>query len=1117
MDDWKLALSITHTVNNLLWYADSGANIHVCRDKRLIDSKSFRPASSSVVVAGKARSTVFGQGIVRLHTVLKGNIEGVSLDIWVYYMPDSPANLLSISALEQRGIFWSTRTHELVHNDVPIGYAPLASNGLYEVQLQSAQMKALSSNAPTPLSLWHRRLGHMNYTHLRVYLKRLNEIFLDDCTDDHCDACKLVKTKRKPNRSGTNRRPDEAFHTIHTDLVPIKVEGFQGERYYVTITDDYTRWMEVYTMKAKSDWLSYLQAYIQWVENHFSKRVKIVRTDYGSELRSKKADEYFTSKGIQFEPAPTDAQDVNGVAEAHQRVLTIMVKTAILGGGIPDFLWPDITLAMAFVKNRRPTSFLAGKTPYEALHSGAPRLSVLHPLGATVYAVKDKKHQDHLTPNSDKGMVIGYDGDTIYRVWIPEKLEIRRVKDLSFYDHNLASKSSTAFDEGEISLIGETVAEQQPSESTSITPSVIAPKAPRKPLNQTTASSSQGGPKPMPQKYTTLKSGRQATRVDLTMDREAYSIIHEATPLVFNAAMVELLANWDAGADKLIALMTTISNAPTEDLSRDRDAINPVALLAGHIESIGACDLSDFTVLTATDEETPVTFKQAMAGPHSKEWWTAIQDEINSLERNNTWTLVSRTPDDRKPLGGRWVFTIKRDSEGRIARYKARWVVKGYLQQYGVDFEQTFASVVKPMAFRVLFAIAAFLNLEIEQMDVKTAFLNGDIDVEVYVRYPDGFDETRVCKLQKALYGLKQSPRLWYERFAKFLFERLGLKSLDADHSIFASAEGLNGPILTVWVDDIKIISPNVDMCNRIKRELNAAFEMVDLGPISFYLGMTVVRDRIARKLVLSQKAYIKRVATKFGLSQCKPVHTPMEEGFDPLKNEDQATEKDIEQYQSMIGSVMFAMIETRPDIANAVSIVSRFAQNPSQTHMKAARRIIAYLSTTCDRGITYGEGDINLQGYCDANWAGDRETRKSTGSYLFTMNGGPVSWMAKLQPTVATSTCVAEYIAISFAVKEATWLRLLLVGIIPGNQASKYAKILIRTDSQSALSLAENPVHHDRTKHVDVVYHYIRQEIKSDRIELRYIQTDLMPADGLTKPLGSVKFHRFLGMLGMR
>ena len=235
-----------------------------------------------------------------------------------------------------------------------------------------------------------------------------------------------------------------------------------------------------------------------------------------------------------------------------------------------------------------------------------------------------------------------------------------------------------------------------------------------------------------------------------------------------------------------------------------------------------------------------------------------MEEELNQLEKNNTWELVHKSDvqPGHWPLGGKWVYKIKRDVDGNIARFKARWVVKGYLQQFGVDFDQTFAAVVKPMAFRVLFAIAAFFDLDIDQMDVKTAFLYGLIDQLVYVEIPKGTESAtnrdKVCKLLKALYGLKQSPHLWYERLSSFLLERLGLRQINTDYSIFVTNAGLDGPVISTFVDDIKIMAPKRSgMIERVKSELASAFSMVNMGPISFWLGLKVQRDWENRKIKL--------------------------------------------------------------------------------------------------------------------------------------------------------------------------------------------------------------------------------------------------------------------------
>ena len=229
-----------------------------------------------------------------------------------------------------------------------------------------------------------------------------------------------------------------------------------------------------------------------------------------------------------------------------------------------------------------------------------------------------------------------------------------------------------------------------------------------------------------------------------------------------------------------------------------------------------------------------------MQGPHAAQWAKAMEEELNQLHKNETWVLIpaSEMKAGHQALGGKWVYKIKRDVDGNVTRLKARWVVKGYLQQFGVDFDQTFAAVVKPIAFRVLFAVAAYFDLDIDQMDVKTA-LYGLIDQLVYVDIPKGSESeaTReiVCRLLKALYGLKQSPRLWYERLSDFLLQKLGLRRINADHSIFISEAGLDGPVVSTFVDDIKIMTPKESgHISRVKAELTAAFSMVDMGPISF-------------------------------------------------------------------------------------------------------------------------------------------------------------------------------------------------------------------------------------------------------------------------------------------
>lgn len=354
-----------------------------------------------------------------------------------------------------------------------------------------------------------------------------------------------------------------------------------------------------------------------------------------------------------------------------------------------------------------------------------------------------------------------------------------------------------------------------------------------------------------------------------------------------------------------------------------------------------------------------------------------MEEELDQLHKNNTWKLVrkDKMKQSHQPLGGKWVYKVKPDVDGNIARFKTRWVVKEYLQQYGVDFDQTFAAIVKPMAFRVLFAIAAYYDLDIDQIDVKTFFLYGLIDQLIYVEILKGTEtkanKDMVCKLFKALYGLKQSPRLWYERLSDFLLQKLGLSRINADHSIFITPAGLDGPIISTFVDDIKIMEmKGSGTIQRVKSKLAATFSMVDMGPISFYLGLKVQRDREKRTLKLLQPAYIDKILEKFHLDKANAVQTPIEkEALLTPRTKSEASASKQEKYQGMTGSLMFLMVKTRPDIAFSTSVASRFSKNLSHQHTEAVKIILRYLKGSRERGITYGgEESLILEGYFDSD-----------------------------------------------------------------------------------------------------------------------------------------------------
>lgn len=410
------------------------------------------------------------------------------------------------------------------------------------------------------------------------------------------------------------------------------------------------------------------------------------------------------------------------------------------------------------------------------------------------------------------------------------------------------------------------------------------------------------------------------------------------------------------------------------------------------------------------------------------------------------------------------------------------------------------------MSYKALFAIAAALDLEIHQMDVKTAFLYSDIDEEVYVEQPEGLDNgtDQVCKLNKALYGLKQSPRIWYHTLATYL-GTLGFQPLSSDLGVFSK----QNIYIAIYVDDLLLAGPSLEEVDILKSQLKERFEMTDLGPCSYYLGVEIKRDRRNRTIRLSQKAYIDKILQEQDMAHCKPVCTPMStDKLYPADHGYQATESDRHQYAKAVGSLMYLMMGTRPDLAYSVSCLSRFMANPTSQHTTAIKRVLRYLKGSRNLELTY-RGELGgLLGYTDADWGADQETRRSTSGYVFSLGSAPISWSSKRQPTVALSSCEAEYMGETQATKEAIWLRRLL-GELLSHKENPTATIIFG-DNQGAIALARNPQFHARTKHIAIQHHFVREAQARGEVDIQYTPTEQQVADGLTKALPKDAFLKF-------
>jgi hypothetical protein len=473
----------------------------------------------------------------------------------------------------------------------------------------------------------------------------------------------------------------------------------------------------------------------------------------------------------------------------------------------------------------------------------------------------------------------------------------------------------------------------------------------------------------------------------------------------------------------------------------------------------------------------------------------------------------SAVPAGKKVIPGRWILTVKKLPDGTIERFKARYVCQGFRQKEGEDFYETFSPTLKFKTLRTLFAIAAMRDMTLRQLDVKTAYLNGSIEpgIEIYIKHPPGIpmpgdgSPDQVCHLNKALYGLKQAGLVWYQNFDTFMVAEQHYTRSEADGCLYIKyLEATKEYIyLTVYVDDLVICSKDDAEIEALVRALNAKYSMKDMGELRWLLGMEVIRDRAKSTITLSQRSYASEVLKRYKMDECKAVSTPAEPGTMLSKDMCPTTIEEISEmqdtpYSSAVGSIMYAMTGTRPDLAFALGQCCRYISNPGKEHWMAVKRVLRYLKGTLSAGLQYGKSEaLTLEAYSDAGWGGPTGTGKSVGGWLILINGSPVSWSSKLQPIVTLSSTEAELVAVTEAAKEAVWFRTLL-GELGFPQDSPTT---VWEDNQSCMALAKNRnVHHPRQKHLHIRHFWVRDAILMGTIVLRWCSTHDQKADIMTK-----------------
>ncbi|KAH7460370.1 Retrovirus-related Pol polyprotein from transposon TNT 1-94 [Phytophthora ramorum] len=915
--------------------------------------------------------------------------------------------------------------------------------------------------------LWHLRLGHIGHGGLDAIVKKSYGVGIDMTSVKQwelCDGCALGKQTRVSYMKSSPNRAKQVLEVVHSDVCgPMQTPTFGGKRYFVTFIDDKSHFCVVYLLRNKSEVAAKFAEFVAFAETQTGKRVKTLRSDNGGEYTSGAMAKFCADHGIVQKFTPPYTPQLNGVAERMNRTLVECARCMLEHAGLPKTYWGEAVMTATFLRNRCPTRAVShDKSPHQVWTGKKPLLANLKVFGCHAYVHVPKAKRTKFDARSVRCRFLGYsEHEKAYRF---EELESSRVlvsRDAQFMED--------VFDSGRRDYHQREVVVIQDEETTDQDSSQSDEDDNEEEEEEETARDEDLGPGN--KRHPRTQSLEEATEVP-SAKRYASQSRHQT--------------------------LDEMSAAAQE--SQDFEA-------AYVVDSVG---------------EMPTTFKSAMESSDAVKWKEACDSECDSLLKNDTWDVVP-LPKGRKAIGCRWVFRVKENQAGEIERFKARLVAKGFSQKYGIDYDETFAPVAKFTSIRIVLSLAAKYGLKLHQMDVKTAFLNGVLDEDIYMAQPDGYvDEDHpdhVCKLKRSLYGLKQSPRMWNQTIDDFML-KLGFKKCESDHCVYLKRDGQDMIFVALYVDDLVLASSNDELLESTKHALSKRFEMTDLGELEYFLGMEIKNDRDSGKVTVRQTKFLKSILTKFGMQDSKPVKTPQDPGLKLTKNmceggcQHEDTMKNVP-YRSAVGALMYLMVATRPDLAATVGVLSQFSADPCPTHWQALKRVLRYLQATPTHGLEFSREDsLGMCGYSDADWAGDIESRRSTSGYAFMMNGGCISWRSKKQRTVALSSTEAEYMALSEATQEAVWLKVFLCEL--GEMASDEA-VKIYEDNQGSIALAKNPQFHKRTKHIDIRYHFVREKVEDGQVVLQNVSTTDMLADMMTKAITAVQFGVLRSKLGIQ
>jgi hypothetical protein len=1013
-----------------------------------------------------------------------------------------------------------------------------------------------------------------------------NKVKLNFC-EQKCDACRFGKMARlkfaQEIEHHATRPNDKVVADVCGPIWTVKNADETSTKYYLsTITDVYSRHLEILIVESKDQASDHCISYLHASRISTRNDMRHFHTDGGTEYN--RFEKVATSRGTKVTRTPIHTPQRNGIAERKNRTIMEMARALLYHANLPvEKYWRYAVETAVVIHNRCTIVNEHGKTMHELFTGHAPELSFMRVFGCDAYVrVVDPKTK--LAPRSEKGIFLGYDvkREYCYRVKVRDTIVVSRDVRFAESDFTVDRTKTTTQD------------------SNTVADSSGESKHNRKVRTRAELEDNQADARTK-NSPSIMHLGGDAMHSSADTHRTHSKLEPDASAAVISDATETSLTDehpLDQRTNKrlkhAIAHEQQSQSHPSRYPSRARTStrqtglnlsdfgyaafnvsVSPALVQSSLLSNVSSSVQQKFSSSTAehspdtipqskirvADVPIPSTVKAAKKSLFASFWRAAMVAEHASIVQHNTFELVPLPHPAPNLVSSRWVFAVK-EKDGFVVRFKARLVARGFTQQHGVDYEQTYSPVLKYKTLRIILTLVVRYGWRLEIMDVQTAYLHAELKEIVYMQQPEGFEQhdtqranggntirPLVCLLKKALYGLKQAGREWNIHLDEFV-RSLGFKRCVSDTCLYVKTSRTGRPfLLSVYVDDIPSAYAIEDEkeWEEIKAAFFRRFKIAFQADADWVLNMRITRDNTGHRLVLDQQAYIEQILEDFSMDECKSVSHPgaQEELFTTSDNITAATHSSqLDQtelhafpYRRAIGLLMYLSNTSRPDITHAVNVVSRFVERPNLSHVRAVKQILRYLSGTRQHGLLFawdGRDDpaspLALVGYADANWAGCLETRRSTTGTVITLGGSIVDWASKRQKTAALSSCEAEYMSVASTLQSIMWLQSILGEIgfteVDSSHSQSHthatrtsSSLVTRTptlfnDNQSTIAMSTNDVYHQRTKHIDLRYHFVREAVAAEKVRLEWCTTREQLADILTKALSPSLYIRIRDVL---